>query len=413
MWATGPREVGEASEKTLSENAFKLALGKGAHMVRHNDTPKSARDIIREITKNHPATLPIDKHKDTVDTTGEAINREPDEQTGRHQGELERAEEDVKRALRERDEMRKEMDGMRREKDEMRKQLEEGGRRPHEWMDDIKKQLEVQRVRMEEMEREAKKERERTEAEYKKQLADLTLRLQDATSASAADRARLQQVEAEHNKQLADINNRLRDMANTSTADQPRLEQVVKEGEVAKADYEQRLVDLERRLQGTVGAADPAEWERHQAESEKRYEAVTKMLEERTNQLWGQIEWIKKDSELKTRMKEQEVKESGLAEAALTELDCRLREAIDASASDRAILAQLLEERDWVDTERKQQLADLTCHLQNEVAHRVALEQEMKELQGRVVAAVTVPPLVPPRPTPCVQIFLYSTAHDS
>ena len=224
MWATGPREVGEAFEKTLSENAFKLALVKGAHMVRHNGTPKSARDIIREITKNHLAAPPIqwgvmDKYKGTIDTTtGGAINREPDEQTGRHQDELKRAEEDVVQALKERDEMKK-------EKDEMRKQLEEGGRIIQGWMDGIKKRLEGQEVRMEEMQREAK-ERERTEAEYKQQLANLTLRLQDATSASAADRARLEQVEAKHNRQLVDLTRRLR---NEAAAHRAELEQEIEE----------------------------------------------------------------------------------------------------------------------------------------------------------------------------------------
>ena len=396
MWATGPREVGEAFEKTLSKNAFKLALGKGAQMVRHNGTPESVHEIIRRITKNHPATLPIDEHKDSIDiTTIEAISREPDEQAEQHQDELKRAEEGVVQAL--------------KEKDEVRKQLEEGGRIVQGWMDGINKRLEGQEVRMGEMEREAK-ERERTEAEYKQQLADLTLRLQDATS--TADRAKLEQVNAEHNQQLADINHRLGDMANASAADQPRLEQVVKEGEVAKADYEQRLVDLERRLRDMASEADRAR-EQHRAELKERDEKMKQTLEERMKELQGQIEWVKKDSEeLKTRRKEQEATEREPAEAALADINRRLQEAIDASASDRAILAELLKERDRVDAERKQQLADLTCHLRNEVAHRVALEKEMEELRDRVATAATVPPRVPPRPTPCVQNVLSSAAHD-
>ena len=272
MWTTVSLRDGEAFEKELLGNAFKLALARGAHMVRHNGTPKSAHDIIREITKNNPPIRwgVVDKHKGTIDTTtGEAISPELDEETGPHQ--------DIMQPL--------------------KGKLEEGGRRLHEWIDDIKKHLGDQEVRME---REVK-ERERIEAEYKQKLADLNLRLQRAETASAADRTRLEQAKAEHSRQLAELNH-------------------------------------------------------------------------------------------------------------------HLQEAANASANDRAKMDHLVKEREWVDAEHKHQLADLTRHLQNETsasaAHRVVLEQEIKELRGRVAAAVTVPPRIPPRPTPCVQIRLYSAAHD-
>ena len=105
-----------------------------------------------------------------------------------------------------------------KEKDEMRKQLEEGGRIVQGWMDGINKRLEG----LEKMEREAKKERERTEAE----LIDLRHRLQDATGASAADRARLEQAEANHNRQLAYLTRRLR---NEVAAHRAELEQEIEE----------------------------------------------------------------------------------------------------------------------------------------------------------------------------------------
>ena len=227
MWTTVSPKDGEAFEKELRGNAFNLALGKGAQMSRHDGTLRSAHDIIREITKNHPAVLPIQweviKHNDTIDaTTGEAINREPDEQTGRLRDELKRADEEVVRALREKDEMKK-------EKDDMRNQLEEGGRIVQGWMDGMKKRLEG---RMEEMEREAKKERERTGAE----LTDLRRRLQDATSASMADRARLERevrererVEVEHKRQLADLTRRLQNEVTASLAYRAGLEQDMKD----------------------------------------------------------------------------------------------------------------------------------------------------------------------------------------
>ena len=384
MWGAVPHDVGEARENELSSDFFKPVLDGGAQMVRHHNDTESAHDVVRRITAvDCPIVLRIqrelvDEHMDIVDTSaGEAVNRELNEQLSEHGAELKKVWDDMMQAFMDKDEA-------------TRKDLEEEAKGLQELMERIKEDLEGMaenyamekervEVTVEKMEQEPEREGQRTEAE----LTDLRHRLQDAISASAADRA--------------------------------RLGQEVKERAVAKADHERRLVDLEHCLQGMVSAADRAEWERHQAESEKRYEAVTQMLEERTNQLWGQIEWIKKDSELKTRMKEQEAKESRLAEAALTELDHRLQEATDMFANDRAILEQLVKERDRADAEHKR-LVELTRHLQNEIsvstAHRVALEQAMKELQGRVVTAVTVPPRVPPRPTPCVQILLYSIAFD-
>ena len=385
MWDAVPHDVGEARENELSDSFFKPVFDGGAQIVRHHNNTDSAHDVIRRITEvDCPVVLRIqrelvDEHKGIVDTSaGKTVNQELDEQLREHGAEFKKVWDDIMQAFMDKDEA-------------TRRDLEEEANGLQEQIERIKKDLEGMaenyamekervEVTVEKMEQEPEREGQRTEAE----LTDLRHRLQDAISASAADRA--------------------------------RLGQEVKERAVAKADHERRLVDLEHCLQGMVSAADRAEWERHQAESEKRYEVVTQMLEERTDQLWGQIEWIKKDSELKTRMKEQEAKESGLAEAALTELDHRLREATDVSANCRAILEQLVKERERADAEHKR-LVELTCHLQDEIrvstAHRVALEQAMKELQGRVATAVTVPPRVPPRPTPCAQIFLYSAAHDS
>ena len=91
---------------------------------------------------------------------------------------------------------------------------------------------------MEGMEREAKKERgaeggrERTETE----LTDLRRCLRDATSASAADRARLERevkkrerVEVEHKRQLDDLARRLQNEVSASLAYRVALEQEMKE----------------------------------------------------------------------------------------------------------------------------------------------------------------------------------------
>ena len=135
MWGATSRQVGEAREKELPTNIFKLALGKGAQMVRYHDTVQSAHDIIRMIMKNRPIALPIQRElvteqKGVIDTTaGKVINRESEGQIRRYQAELE--------SLRE--------------------------------------------------------EKRRLQEEHEQQLADLTRRLQDTTNPSAADRERSEQ----------------------------------------------------------------------------------------------------------------------------------------------------------------------------------------------------------------------------
>ena len=89
----------------------------------------------------------------------------------------------------------------------------------------------------------------------------------------------------------------------------------------------------------------------------------------------------------------------------------RLQEATKASAADRARLEQEVKERSRTEAEYQRKLADLTRRLHGDsetstpVAHRASLEQEMKKPQYRITTAVTMPPHVPPRRAPCVQIL--------
>ena len=217
MWDAVSREDGEAREKEYPRNIFKLALSQGARMVRHNNTTQSAHDIIREITMNRPTAVPIqrsltDERKNIVRTTsGGAINRESNEKIGRHQDGLKRVEGDTMQALRKRD-------------DETKQGLEEKRRALREWMDNIKDPEELE-ARMKGIDQGVKEE----------ELADLSRRLQDATNASAADRARLEKemkererVEAEHKQQLADLTRRLQHEANLAAAHRAKSEQDLK-----------------------------------------------------------------------------------------------------------------------------------------------------------------------------------------
>ena len=167
-------------------------------MVRHHDTIQSAHDIIRRILAKHPVALQqesVDEPKyGIVDTVvGRAVDRETDEQIRPH-----------------RKQFRKDSEGVAANYTAEKERME---------------------ARMIEMEREARRERQRVDA----QLASLDRRLQDVTSLSAADRARSEQeakerdrAEAEHKQQLAGLTRHLRDETDASAAHRARLEQEMK-----------------------------------------------------------------------------------------------------------------------------------------------------------------------------------------
>ena len=133
MWKEVPSIIGTARESELSSNFFKAALDKGAQMVRHHDTRKSAHDIIREIMKNHPVVLQIQeelvvKHMNIVDTeAGKAVDQDLREQAKRHHAELKRVHEGMMQASKEKDEETKRE--LQREAGKLREQLERITRR--------------------------------------------------------------------------------------------------------------------------------------------------------------------------------------------------------------------------------------------------------------------------------------------
>ena len=254
MWATVPREAGEALEKELPTYLFNLPLGKGAQMARYIDTTQSAHDIIRRITKNYQVTPSIQRelvggNKGIADTrAGGAVNRGLNGQTGRQLDEPKKAEADSIQALREKD-------------GDTRNELGEERRKLREWVESMaanntaeKEKMEARVMKMEarvvEMELGVKKEKQRTEAE----LINLSRRLQDALDASAADRARLERVEAEHNQHLANLNRRLQEVVNASAADQARPVQETREGKpLPDAELAHLARDQEtKKLQGRV-----------------------------------------------------------------------------------------------------------------------------------------------------------------
>ncbi|KAK7676168.1 hypothetical protein QCA50_020879 [Cerrena zonata] len=80
MWGTSQSSIGTEREKELATNErfFKPALDKGAAMIRHDNTPGRAQDILRIIMKNHPAPLQIqrelvDERKNITETTASEV----------------------------------------------------------------------------------------------------------------------------------------------------------------------------------------------------------------------------------------------------------------------------------------------------------------------------------------------------
>ena len=175
MWGADPHDVSEAREKELSNKFFKLALDKGAQMVRHHNTLQSAHGIIRGIVGNRPLVLQIqrelvDEGKSIIETAaGESVNQELQDQIERHEAEMEELREEMVQALKEKDE-------------ETRRELEEERRRLQELVDKITQDLErmavsyaaekgMMEARMAEMEREMKWDK----AERDRKLASLTV----------------------------------------------------------------------------------------------------------------------------------------------------------------------------------------------------------------------------------------------
>ena len=279
MWTRDSRDVNEAREIELSGKFFKPVLDKGAQLIRHHDTPKSAHDIIRKIMANHPVVLQIqqelvDEHRNIVDTSaGQAVSRELNEQSERYRAELEKLEKRIRQALREKDE-------------EMRRELEKQARGLRERMAKIEEQLEgmalnymAEKKRVEAWMRQTEQEvrgREGAEGEYKRRLSDFDRRLRDADNASVADRARLEEITRHQAKlkvrdeekvrrlqeQIERIKTDSERMASNYIAEKERMEAKMnkmnlgtKERERAKAEYDQQLTELNRRLRDTANAS--------------------------------------------------------------------------------------------------------------------------------------------------------------
>jgi hypothetical protein len=103
MWGGVDREIGEAREAQLmkEDKFFKPVLDKGAQIVRHDNTPETARTILLHLVENRPLPLRIqteliDHRKDLSQTAaGAELNRELKEQLKKHELEMKELQREV------------------------------------------------------------------------------------------------------------------------------------------------------------------------------------------------------------------------------------------------------------------------------------------------------------------------------
>ena len=196
MWGDVSQEDGEEREEELATNFFKPVLDKGAQLSRHHNTVQSAHDIIRQVMRNQPTALQIqrelvDEGKDIVGTAaGEAINKELNEQIRRHKAELEIVNEEMEQAMKDKDE-------------ETRRELEEETRKLQEHIDRTGVDLATMTSRYDEEKKktqdavrrvreQASQEMEQAYAQ-RQQIEHLTRLLQANTDATAAERQALKE----------------------------------------------------------------------------------------------------------------------------------------------------------------------------------------------------------------------------
>jgi len=101
MWGEVDVRKGEKREAELRYKFFKQAINKGAHLVRHDNTVKTAHDILQHIINNRRLPLRIqielvDEKKKLLETVaGEELNREMLELTRKQEAEIKQLQDEM------------------------------------------------------------------------------------------------------------------------------------------------------------------------------------------------------------------------------------------------------------------------------------------------------------------------------
>ncbi|CAL1717185.1 unnamed protein product [Somion occarium] len=182
MWGNVDPERGASRERELESDdiLFKPVLEMGARMVRHDNTPERAHDILRMIMKNRRQALRIqrelvDEHKDISETgAGAELGRELAELAKKHREELKEIQEDMEAALEAKDmatkreleeyhkKLQDEMEKAERDRERLSREYAEEKKQSDEQMERFRKDLEAER----QARAERQKELERLQQEF-------------------------------------------------------------------------------------------------------------------------------------------------------------------------------------------------------------------------------------------------------
>ncbi|KAL0067898.1 hypothetical protein AAF712_005066 [Marasmius tenuissimus] len=199
MWGEVSRDVGEIRETELvnEDKFFKPVLDKGAQIVRHDNTPETARAILLHLVQNQPLPLMIqtelvDQGKSISETAaGAELNRELMEQIRRHERAMRELQQEMQEAIKAKDE-------------ETRRELE---------VETKKLQAEMARVQ---------NDATRLVSDYTTQKAQLEERMEEAKRLAEAERV-------EQQRRIDELHQKLREGANESSAERERLQQQLNE----------------------------------------------------------------------------------------------------------------------------------------------------------------------------------------
>ncbi|KAJ8521899.1 hypothetical protein ONZ45_g1472 [Pleurotus djamor] len=217
MWGEVDTVTGERREAELARDAdfFKPALDRGARMIRHGNTTESAATVLRQILRNEP--LPLLIQREVVDegkavsqtVAGYELDKDIIEQQRKHEEEIQRAEAARVEALRKKEEeIRLQMEAKARQIE-----AEAQRRREEEARAASARAAELARISRQMAEQAAahKREQERLKAQHERELQRRREQLQrqrEWEAEQARERAILEQrrreLEAERARQQYD-----------------------------------------------------------------------------------------------------------------------------------------------------------------------------------------------------------------
>lgn len=150
MWGEVTVEVGNKREAELKreDDFFKPVLDKGARMARHENSFSTAEEIIRLIIGNHPLPLRIQEELVEEDMiisetgAGKELNQILDAQIKKHQEEMRKLKEEMEQAMKDKDE-------------------------------EVRREIEVEMMRLLERMEGLLSDKERLESDYKRRIAKL------------------------------------------------------------------------------------------------------------------------------------------------------------------------------------------------------------------------------------------------